>query len=137
MCSLRPESREYLPKLFGTDPKSKNKLFGVTVPVWVDFIIPSVEKKIQAVTTITAPKAYYYPGDNTPLSVLDIKTGVCNIDTDFVYSAFTVASISSTVFVGLSKRVDHDSGFGLYILFIFIFLVKFKFLKFQIPKALF
>lgn len=112
VCSLRPESREYLPKLFGTDPKSKNKLFGVTVPVWVDFIIPSVERKNQAVTSITAPKAYYYPGDDVPLPALDIKTGVCNIDTDFLYAALTVASISNATPIVVGTTGAHNLSTG-------------------------
>lgn len=112
VCSLRPDSREYLPKLFGETADSKNKLFGETVPVWVDFIIPSVEKKIQAVTSFTAPKSYYYPGDNVPLSALDIKQGVTNIDTDFLYTPFTIAAITNASPIVVQTTGNHNLSAG-------------------------
>lgn len=112
ICSLREDSREYLPKLFGTQPLQNKKLFDDVAPLWVDFIIPSKEQKLDAVPTIIRPKAYYYPGDTTPLNQLNILQGVTDVDTSFTYTAYTLMDITNASPIVIQTSAAHGLTSG-------------------------
>jgi len=71
VCSLRPESDQYIVKKFGTSPLDGTKVLGKAATLWVDFIIPSVKVK----PTLDSTLGYYYPGTTQVLDSLDLLTG--------------------------------------------------------------
>lgn len=107
VCSLREDSREYLPKLFGTQPLQNKKLFDEIAPLWVDFVIPSKEQKLDAVPTIIRPKSYYYPNDTTPLNQLNVLQGIINVDTSFTYIPYALVGISNTSPIIIETSTAH------------------------------
>jgi len=74
-CSLRPSAREYICKVFGTDPQDATKVQGGVSPLWVEYIYPStLQSKLDANHNITA-SSYYYPGDTVPQTLLSLVQG--------------------------------------------------------------
>jgi len=105
-CSLRPEAKEYIGKVFGTSPRDMAKVQSRTSPLWVDFVYDSLVSK----PTIASTQAYYYPGTATPgTPALSIKTGDVTIQTAFSYPTTTVTSITvgatTTVFGALPLSI--------------------------------
>ena len=103
ICSLRPESREYISKVFGADPRDKTLVSGVASPLWVEFVIPSIKQK----PTATSTAAYYYaseignvgsPTSQTSLSLID---GNMTVDVAFSYPTTSVTNViaTGTVFI--------------------------------------
>lgn len=107
IVSLREDSREYLPKLFGTAPLQNKKIFNEVAPLWVDFIIPSKERKLDAVTTVLRPKAYYYPNDTIPYNELDVLKGCINVDTNFTYAPYNIVGITNTTPIIVETNSAH------------------------------
>ncbi len=100
ICSLRPTAKEYIGKIFGTDPLDLTKLQGNKSPLWVEYVIPSVATRLHADDTET----YYYPGETDPensYSKLDLVTGTIGFDTSFAYenTTITAATNASTIVV--------------------------------------
>ena len=106
-CSLRPDSKNYLPFVFGTSPLDLTKINGQLSPLWVDFIYPSEKIRLSSApyldgsdlswvpTSTVNPDyelGYRYPGTSTVLSTLDILAGDCTIQSSFVYPSFTTTS---------------------------------------------
>ena len=112
-CSLRPESNQYIGKIFGTDPRDNTKLQGGVPPVWVEFIWPS--KKSRIVTG--GYLGYYYPGD-VPVApnglgygndnmTLDLVEGNITIKKNFSYPEFKVFSVTITSDVTIETTTTH------------------------------
>lgn len=91
-CSLRPETKEYIGKVFGTSPRDLTKVQSRTSPLWVDFIYDSVLSK----PSIAATKNYYYPGTSTAGSFLDLVVGDMTISTAFSYPVTPLNSGTET-----------------------------------------
>lgn len=103
-CSLRPESKNYICNIFGTDPLDNTKLNGVPSPLWVDYVFPSEKTRNSMkpyrdgggnptyTRTVTANPGYElgyrYPGDigdtASANTSLEIVGGDCIINSDFL-----------------------------------------------------
>lgn len=90
-CSLRPEAKEYIGKVFGLDPRDTAKVQGITSPLWVEFEYPSETRKVTAAGALD----YYYPGTVvSPQNFLNIMQGDITVSTGFTYTALTPSAIS-------------------------------------------
>lgn len=106
--SLRPEAKEYAPRILGADPMDKAKINGVNSPLWVDFIYPSIQRKIAANGT-GSTAAYYYPNSNSPTSgFLNIQAGDVTISPSFTYNTMVPA-----ITVGVTTAVAVTSPYVL------------------------
>lgn len=100
--SLRPESKEYISKVFGTDPRDLTTVAGQPSGLWVEFIIPSIKQR----ATATGIPTYYYPGDignvvsPTTHTSLDILDGDMTVDLAFVYPSFAITNPNNVVAAG-------------------------------------
>lgn len=115
ICSLRPGEKEYLPNIFGSNPRSRHLFKGNASPLWVEFIIPSVERKLEAVPSNITPVAYYYPGDNIPLNQLNINTGETIIKTDFAYPTIAIAGMTNASPIVVETAVAHGLSTGMQV----------------------
>lgn len=100
ICSLRPESKDFITKKFGDDPKLLPMIGTKIAPLWVDFIIPSVVSR----PTIDLSSGYYLPGTTIALNYLDLTQGECVFGTTFTFQNATITSViptstETTVFV--------------------------------------
>lgn len=101
-ASLRPESKEYIVKIFGEDPRDKTTVAGQPSGLWVEFIIPSIKQRALA----TGVPTYYYPGDigNTPSptthTALDILDGDMTVDLGFIYPSVSITNPNNVVAAG-------------------------------------
>lgn len=103
-CSLRPSAKEYIGKVFGTNPRDLAKVQGRTSPLWADFIYDSVAVK----TTPTATATYYYPGTLTTGSftgTLDMVKGDVTIQTQFTYPSVAITITGSNAAGTLSSNI--------------------------------
>ena len=92
--SLRPESKDYIVKKFGTDPLKKPLMGSKVSPLWIDFIIPSV----MSLPTVDSVKSYYVPGIGSAVDYIDLTTGETAFGTSFtVQSVGGLYSITSTI----------------------------------------
>ena len=107
-CSLRPESNQYIVKLFGNDPRGITKIQGQTAPLWVEFIWPSVQHR----STLGDELKYYYPGDSLPLSVLKLKTGNVTISDLFSYPPFSIFGVVTGATTTFTTTTDHGFSIG-------------------------
>lgn len=91
-CSLRPEAKEYIGKVFGYDPRDTTKVQGIVSPLWVEFTYPSKTRK----STASGDLEYYYPGDTSPQlsGFLSILTGDMTVQTGFTYTSVTPSNIA-------------------------------------------
>lgn len=90
-CSLRPEAKEFIGKVFGVTPRDNTKVQGRTAPLWADFIYDSLQSK----PSVSGTMAYYYPGTIvSPQNFLNIKTGDVTISTGFVYESSNLTNIT-------------------------------------------
>lgn len=107
ICSLRPGSKSYIVNLFGDDPRDGTKLQGQVPPLWVEFIIPSVTRKL----TATGASQYYYPGTATAAAALSIMSGDITVQTGFTYSTiFNVVGVANNI---TTYTVDLGAPHGL------------------------
>lgn len=89
LCSLRPESKDYIVKKFGDDPLQTPLLGSKIAPLWVDFVIPSVTSK----PNIDLPRAYYLPGTIIALNYLDLTQGETVFGTTFTFQNANITTI--------------------------------------------
>lgn len=116
VCSLRPESIDYIGKKLWKTPFEHNPDGVLTfpliksniIPLWVDFIIPSVQTKPSNVYSY----GYYYPNTTVQLGTLPVLTGDIRFGTGFTYASFPIttvtAIITSSVVVGTRVQVTGD-----------------------------
>lgn len=99
-CSLRPEAKEYIGKVFGTSPRDNTKVQNRTSPLWVEFVYDSLTSK----PTIALDSDYYYPGTLTAgtSSKLTLVTGDMTIQTGFAYP---ITSVTGSITVGSTTTV--------------------------------
>ncbi len=72
LVSLRPESKDYIYKKFGSNPLATPLIGNKIAPLWIDFIIPSVV----SMPTIASTQAYYIPGiPGAPSAYIDLTLG--------------------------------------------------------------
>jgi len=113
-CSLRPESNQYITKIFGTDPRDNTKLQGGVPPLWVEFIWPSTKHKI-----VTAGySGHYYPGD-VPIvgdlgytrdqGYLELAVGNITFQKNYSYPSYNVADVTD---VGADTLFETDTDHG-------------------------
>jgi len=93
ICSLRPDSGQYIKNTFGTDPLNPTTIKGQFGTLWVDFVIPSVQFK----PTLTSTLAYYAPGSNTPQSTLPILTGNMLFGTGITLQNAAITNVVTTL----------------------------------------
>ena len=103
LLSLRPESKDYIVKKFGTDPLKTPLIGSAIAPLWVDFILPSVKSK----PTIDLPSAYYVPGTTSAQNYLDITLGETIFGTTFTFQNGTIDGITPTT-VNVTVSVTGD-----------------------------
>ena len=99
-CSLRPSAREYIGKVFGTNPLDVTKIQGQVSPLWVEYIYPSqLQSRLDTNHLITTP-SYYYPGDTVSHTLLSLVQGNITFNTDFEYPShfITTAGIVNGLF---------------------------------------
>lgn len=116
VCSLRPESPDYLLKKLWALPFDKNPdgdlifplLKSSIIPLWVDFIIPSTQTR----PDLTHAYGYYLPGSSIGLSALPLLTGNVDFGTQFNYNPVpitnVVAKTASSVVIGTTVTVTGD-----------------------------
>jgi len=106
ICSLRPESKDYILKKIWDKPfkltSEKVKKFPTIknkiCPLWIDFIVPSKKTR----PSISKPYGYYLPGSTITQNYLPLLTGNISFGTTFIYNTTTVSNVeiltsSSTV----------------------------------------
>lgn len=105
--SLRPGSKDYISKVFGTDPLDGTLIQNKVSPLFVEFVVPSITGRpsTDSLDGIPAgensldtnhPLAYYYPGDENSQTVLNLTAGDMTIDLSFQYPGFAVSAASNT-----------------------------------------
>ncbi len=94
VCSLRPDSKEYITKVFGTDPLDGTRIGNDKSPLWVEYVMPSVTSKLRA----NDSESYYYPGETNPsnsFSTLDLMQGYIGFNTTFSYAGFSITGATN------------------------------------------
>jgi hypothetical protein len=93
-CSLRPETKEYIGRVFGYSPKDKAKVQGRTSPLWVEFVYPSTKRR----TSATSTPEYFFPGTTTPaFNSLKLLEGDVTIQTSFQYPTLTIDTSATSL----------------------------------------
>ena len=123
VCSLRPESSQYLPLVFGTDPMDNVKVLGAPSPLWVEFIWPSVKSKLDSTDT----NGYFYPGDEeeydpqdpakdikpSSYSTLTLIDGNATVSKYFTYPTLHVTNVTTTSGVHVTTTLTHGFTAGM------------------------
>lgn len=92
-CSLRPDAKEYISKVFGEDPRDKTLVQGQASPLWVEFVLPSVKTK----TSAAGIPAYFYPGQAIAQTSLNLISGDMTIDEGFLYPTTAISNVTATL----------------------------------------
>ena len=92
VCSLRPESDQYIVKKFGTDPLDSSKVLGLNASLWVDFIIPSTISR----PNLSSSLGYYVPGSSTTSGTLTLLTGNMTFGTSVDFQSATITGVVTT-----------------------------------------
>ena len=92
VCSLRPESDQYIVKKFGTDPLDSSKVLGLNASLWVDFIIPSTVSRPDLEHSL----GYYVPGSSTTSGTLTLLTGNMAFGTSVNFQSTAITNVVTT-----------------------------------------
>lgn len=106
VCSLRPDSKDFIERKFGKEPLDQVRIGSDIAPLWVDFVIPSREQMPYNFTTKTFyPKGYYVPGTNVLMpGFIELVEGDIKFSTITTLNSteildITVSAVKTTVTV--------------------------------------
>jgi hypothetical protein len=110
ICSLRPDSSQYISSIFGKDPLDGTTVKGNTSPLWVELVFPSVKRKL----TADGDENYYYPiSDGTGFSNLDLVSGNITIDLNYQNEKSQIVDITNVPGDPVEVELGYGLGFGI------------------------
>lgn len=116
ICSLRPESKDYILNKLWSQPFDHNPdgdlifplLKSAIITLWVDFVVPSTQTR----PDLTHAYGYYLPGSSVAASTLPLLTGNIDFGTQFTYQSVPITNVaaktSGPTVIGTTVTVTGD-----------------------------